>query len=126
MKLLCTILLAAALFIGTMQSATAQSIEPGTYMYSGLASNGQTYTITAVVSETGISFQDAVLTDVLCAATLQVESIDPTGQIFTYKTTTPGAGDCTLGMPFIFSLTPAATTITFQKAEGVTYTLNLQ
>lgn len=126
MKLLCTILLSAALFLGTLQSASAQSIEPGTYVYSGLASNAQTYTITAVVSETGISFQEAMLTDVLCTATLQVESIDPTGQIFTYKTTTPGTGDCTLGMPFVFSLTPAAAVITFRKADGFTYTLNLQ
>ncbi len=124
MKQLCTILLAAALYFGTTPTASAQSLAPGTYGYTGLASNGQAYTITAVITETGISFQEAVVADVLCSATLTLESIDPTNQIFTYKTATPG--DCTLGMPYIFTMTPVTTTLEFRKSEGVTYTLNLQ
>lgn len=126
MKYLCTILLTAALLVGSGSSAQAQSITPGTYQYAGLASNGQAYTITAVVSATGLNFQEAVLTDVLCTATMQVESIDPTGTIFTYTTTTPGESDCTIGQSFIFTVTPVTTVLEFRKGSGPSFLLNLQ
>jgi len=126
MKALCTILLSITLMAGYRSDVHAQSIATGTYLYSGLASNGQPYTISAVVTASGLNFQEAVQTDILCVSAMQVESIDPTGMIFVYKTTTPGESDCTLGQGFIFTITPDPQVLEFRKGEGPTFLLNLQ
>jgi len=126
MKHLCTLLIAVALILATQADVSAQSIAPGTYQYTGLASNGQPYTITATVSASGLNFQESVQADILCSSAMTVESVDPTGTIFVYKTTTPGAADCTLGQAFVFTLTPVTTTLEFRKSEGPTFLLNLQ
>ena len=126
MKYVCTFLIALALLLSTQAHVSAQSITPGTYWYTGLASNGQPYTITAMVTASGLTFQEAVQADVLCTSTMAVQSIDPSGTIFVYKTTTPGEGDCTLGQDFVFTLTPAGVALEFRKSEGPTFLLNLQ
>lgn len=123
MKHLCTLLIAIALLCGT---ANAQSIPDGTYVYTGLASNGHPLTFTATVSPTGLTFSEAIDGGVLCSANMVAESIDPSGTIFTYGTTTPGAADCTLGQDFIFMLTPTPSILEFRKGEGPVFTLNLQ
>ncbi len=126
MKRICTLLLAVALILGTGSTAQAQSIPEGTYVYTGQASNMQPYTITAVVTATGLQFTENVQADVLCTSTMHLESVDPTGTIFIYKANEAGAADCTIGQDFVFTLTPVVTTLTFRKSEGPSFTLNLQ
>jgi hypothetical protein len=123
MKHLCTLLIAVALLCGT---GYAQSIPTGTYVYSGQASNGHPLVFTAVVTPAGLNYTETIDGGVLCSATMQVETIDPSGTVFTYKTTTPGASDCTLGQDFIFMLTVTPSVIEFKKGEGPVFNLNLQ
>lgn len=126
MKHICTILLAAALIIGSGRTAQAQSIPEGTYVYNGMASNMQPYTITAVITAGGLSFTENVQADVLCTSTMHLESVLDGGTTFIYKANALGAGDCTLGQDFVFTLTPVVTTISFRKSEGSTVNLVLQ
>ena len=123
MKQLCTLLIAVALLCGT---GYAQSIPTGTYVYSGQASNGHPLAFTAVVTPSGINYSETIDGGELCGAAMQIESIDPSGTMFTYITTTPGAADCTLGQDFIFMLTPTPSVIEFRKGDGPVFTMNLQ